>query len=53
MFIKVNKHSLKDTSLNLSPLASLKFKGVFKVSFKEGGFVKMIYFKGGRKSRKS
>ena len=36
MFIKVITHSLKDTSLNLSwSLACLKFRGVFKVSFKE------------------
>ena len=52
MFIKVNKHFLKDRSLGRS-LASLKFKGVFKVSFKEGGFLKQRFFKGGRKSRKT
>ena len=43
MFIKVIKHSLKDTSL--------KFKGVFKVSFKEVVFVKLRIFKGGRNSK--
>ena len=41
MFFKVIKHSLEDTFLNfLKSLASLKFNGAFKVSFKEGVFVK-------------
>ena len=53
MFIKVIKHSLKDTSLNLMSLASFKCKGVFKVSFEEGGFVKLRIFKGERISRKA
>ena len=29
-------------------MASLKFKGFFKVSFKEGGFVKLNFLKGGK-----
>ena len=51
MFIKVIKHSLKDTSLNLRWIPS--FLEVFKVSFKEGGFVKLRCFKGERNLRKS
>ena len=40
MFFKIIKHSLKDTSLNFRlALRFLEIKGVFKVSFKEGGFV--------------
>ena len=53
MFIKVIKHSLKDTSVNLRSLASMKFKGGFKVSFKGGGFVILRFLKGGRNSRNS
>ena len=48
MFIKVIKHSWNDTSLNQGrSLASLKLKGVLKVSFKEGGrkFKEILEFK--------
>ena len=44
MFFKVITYSLKDTSL--------KFKGIFKVSFEEGGFVNLKLFKEGRNLRK-
>ena len=48
MFIEVAKHSLNDTSLNLRLVPSfLDFKGVFKVSFKKGSFVKLRILKEG------
>ena len=45
MLFKVITHSLEDTSL--------KFKGIFKVSYEERGFANLKIFKGGRNSRKS